>query len=64
MVKGQPPANAAGIIKVENDRWKICYALPGHPRPNEFESTDTDHTMLFVHERLQKAKPKDEPLNE
>lgn len=49
MVKGRPPAKSLGIIQIEKGQWKICYALPGQPRPTRFESTAADGTMLFIH---------------
>lgn len=49
MVKGRPPAKSLGIIQIDKDQWKICYALPGQPRPTKFKSTAENKTMMFVH---------------
>lgn len=60
MVEGRPPVESVGIIKIDKDRWMICYALPGEPRPEKFESTEDGRTMLFVHEPTKEPVTADE----
>ncbi|TWT95678.1 hypothetical protein [Neorhodopirellula pilleata] len=48
---GQPSATAMGIYRLEDDKWTLCYALPGNERPKKFKSTEEDHTMLMVMRR-------------
>ena len=48
---GQPSATALGIYRLEDDKWTLCYALPGNQRPKKFKSTKEDHTMLMVMRR-------------
>ncbi|WP_417744940.1 TIGR03067 domain-containing protein [Rosistilla oblonga] len=39
---------AAGILKFEgDDKWTLCYALPGNDRPTKFESPEGSKVMLF-----------------
>jgi len=50
----ESPANAVatGILKFDGEeKWILCYALPGADRPTEFKSTAGSMTMLFVLER-------------
>ena len=52
--KTESPANdvATGILKFAgNDKWVLCYALPGEDRPTEFKSAAGSKTMLFMLER-------------
>jgi len=52
--KTDSPANdvATGILKFDGDeKWVLCYALPGADRPTEFKSAAGSKTMLFVLER-------------
>jgi uncharacterized protein (TIGR03067 family) len=48
--ENRPKQKALGILKFDpqhGDRWTLCYALPGHRRPTEFESRKGGHRMLF-----------------
>ena len=50
----ESPANAVatGILKFDGEeKWILCYALPGADRPTEFKSTAGSMRMLFVLER-------------
>ena len=52
--KNESPASnvATGILKFDGDeKWVLCYALPGADRPTEFKSAAESKTMLFVLER-------------
>jgi len=52
--KTKSPANevATGILKFNGDeKWILCYALPGAVRPTEFKSAAGSKTMLFMLER-------------
>jgi len=52
--KTQAPANevATGILKFNGDeKWILCYALPGAVRPTEFKSATGSKIMLFMLER-------------
>jgi len=42
-----------GIVKVEGNTLRICYGIPGTPRPRDFESAEGDsiYFMLFVLKR-------------
>ncbi len=45
---------AAGILKfLGNDKWMLCYGLPGAERPTTFESPKGSKNMLFTLERDQ-----------
>lgn len=48
---GRPAAMALGIYRLEDNKWTLCYALPGNQRPKKFKSTKEDHTMLMVMKR-------------
>ena len=57
-VDGKPPGKALGILKTvqaEGEQrisgWTLCYGLPGHPRPETFESPPGSGVMLFRMER-------------
>jgi uncharacterized protein (TIGR03067 family) len=59
-IDGKPPGKALGIIKTvkaEDEQrisgWTLCYGLPGHPRPETFESPPGSAVMLFRLERAQ-----------
>jgi len=45
---------AQGIIAVEGDTLKICYTMPGKPRPASFESATNSEAYLIVWEREKK----------
>jgi len=48
---GRPTSISLGIYRLDGDKWTLCYALPGHERPEKFKSTEEDHTMLMVMRR-------------
>lgn len=52
-MKGVPPAQSLGILELEDDgeEWELCYALPGNPRPKDFESEEGSKVMLFEMEK-------------
>ena len=39
---------AEGIYEWQGDNLKLCYSLPGKPRPTKFDSDEKNGTMLFV----------------
>jgi uncharacterized protein (TIGR03067 family) len=45
---------ARGIIAVEGDTLKICYSMPGKPRPNLFASPTNSEAYLIVWKREKK----------
>ena len=47
--KGQ---SAEGIYHLEGNTLKLCYALPGHPRPKTFAPTQTKNELLFTMKRV------------
>jgi uncharacterized protein (TIGR03067 family) len=40
-----------GIYQVDGDRLTMCYAMPGNPRPLEFESNEGSNAQLMVWRR-------------
>ena len=45
---------AQGIIAVEGDTLKICYTMPGKPRPVSFASATNSEAYLIVWKRVKK----------
>ena len=45
---------AQGIIAVEDDTLKICYTMPGKPRPVSFASATNSEAYLIVWKREKK----------
>ncbi len=41
-----------GIYEVEGDRLKLCYAAPGSPRPENYETAPADGKTMAVWRRL------------
>jgi len=48
---GKPPATAKGIYRIKDDRWILCYGLPGAERPEEFHSPEDSSLMLMKMKR-------------
>jgi uncharacterized protein (TIGR03067 family) len=52
--EGADAATASGILKFEgDDKWVLCYALPGADRPKKFESPVGSKIMMFTLEKDQ-----------
>jgi len=45
---------AHGIIAVEGDTLKICYTMPGKPRPGSFASATNSEAYLIIWKREKK----------
>jgi uncharacterized protein (TIGR03067 family) len=43
--------SVAGIFKVEDDLFTICFAAPGNERPTEFTTKDGKATILHIWKR-------------
>lgn len=60
-IDGKSPRKSLGIVKTSGggaeeriNRWTLCYALPGHPRPKSFENERGSSVMKF---RMKRAEP-------
>ncbi|MFT7632278.1 MAG: hypothetical protein ACI87E_003330 [Mariniblastus sp.] len=47
----QPDAKAKGIIKIDGDKFTLCYHPMGGDRPKQFKSTEENQFHLFVMKR-------------
>ena len=45
---------AQGIIALEGDTLKICYTMPGKPRPTKFESATNSEAYFIIWKRDKK----------
>ena len=50
---------AAGIIALEGDELKLCYAVAPGKRPEKFESTKDNGYYMFTMKKSAKAEPKE-----
>lgn len=54
IVEGEGKGRTAeGIYLLEGDTLRICYALPGHPRPKVFATRSGAHELAFTMKRAQ-----------
>jgi len=55
IVEGEGKGTTAeGIYQLEGDTLRLCYALPGHPRPKVFATRSGERELLFIMKRVPK----------
>ncbi len=61
--EGLKGSKAPGIVKVDGDKFTLCYSPMSGTRPTKFESTKENGFFLFVHTKAAKAdKPDVKPV--
>ena len=68
MPEGLKGSKAPGIVKVDGDKFTLCYSPMSGTRPTKFESTKDNGFFLFVHTKAAKGdkaevKPTDKPAD-
>ena len=62
--EGLKGSKAPGIVKVEGDKFTLCYSPMSGTRPTKFESTKDNGAFLFVHTKAAKSdKPAEKPAD-
>lgn len=59
--EGLKGSKAPGIVKVDGDKFTLCYSPMSGTRPTKFESTKENGFFLFVHTKATKGDGGDKP---
>ena len=62
--EGLKGAKAPGIVKIDGDKFTLCYSPMSGTRPTKFATTKDDGFFLFVHAMAKGDKPADKKPEE